>query len=150
MTGFADTILWPAVSGSAAWFATKLILNPIFEIYDLRKRAHQSIIFTSNVSEIQGREAVVSASARLREVACELQAATESLNPVSKWWFRKRHGYDLLKAGAGLIGLSNSLFDSAGGRLLHKDSVSKALKLPSEVDEKTIEMVKSSLGRPTP
>ena len=58
----------------------------------------------------------------LRRLGAKVQARNVSASPPLKW-FLSVWGYDLVRAGGGLIGLSNSLASTDGSRALHINSI---------------------------
>jgi hypothetical protein len=76
----------------------------------------------------------------LRRPGAKVQAVNVSVSSLPfvllpLRWFLSMQGYDLLRAGRGLIGLSNSLALTDGSRALHIDSIQAALKLPRDYSE---------------
>ena len=71
----------------------------------------------------------------LRRLGAKVQATNVSVSSfpfvlLPLRWFLSRQGYDLVRAGRGLIGLSNSLTKTNGSRAHHINSIQAALKLP--------------------
>ena len=92
---------------------------------------HEEIIFTGNIGEmVAGTPDYNKAVDSLRRLGARMQATNiTALSPLR--WCLSKAGYDLVKAGGGLIGLSNSLADD-GWRAQHTNSIQVALKLPRD------------------
>ena len=95
--------------GGVGWFATNFIAKPYL---DFRNLISQVIIFTGNVAPIAAdRPGYQKAQDSLRGLGAKVLATNNTASPPLRWSL-SRAGYDLDKAGGGLIGLSNSLANS--------------------------------------
>ena len=63
----------------------------------------------------------------LRRLAAKVQATYVIASPPLRWFLSVR-GYDLVKAGSGLFGLSGSLTSNDGSRAVHRNSNSGRLE----------------------
>jgi hypothetical protein len=117
------------------WVAfDRLFRKPLFDFMNLRGQVHEEIIFTGNIGgRIEG-EVKYDEAARDKAVDSLRRLAAKVLaTEASAWfplrWCLSRWGYDLVKAGNGLFGLSGSLTSNDGSRAIHKNSIQDALKL---------------------
>jgi hypothetical protein len=133
------SIMWPAIGTIlltlCGWVLVSFLGKPWLDFRDLKRRVHVEIIYSGNIGgEVQGeveynKEALNETVGSLRRLAAEMYAAKASAVRPLAWFFDKR-GYNLIKAGAGLIALSNSLETVDGSRGRHRKSIEEALKLP--------------------
>jgi hypothetical protein len=101
---------------------------------------HEEIIFTGNIDPMVAGEADhLKAFESLRRLGAKLQAMNENISSLRLVflplrWFLSKQGYDLRRAGRGLIGLSNSLALTDGSRAHQINSIQAGLKLPPPID----------------
>ena len=136
-------------AGAVAWIVLEFFGRPLRKFYDLRGETIYRLSQTANVSarfkELRDAEGEISenvekldisdeqlldlkeARKALRDLASQLRAF--ALNETHALYFVRRLGYDPMKAGAGLYGLSNSLDTYGTGRNLHKSTIETALKI---------------------
>ncbi len=120
-----------------AWFATSFFAKPLIDFLNLRSLVHEEIIFRGNIGPmVEGKPDFDKAVELLRRLGAKVQAMNENVSVSSLplvylplRWFLSKQGYDLRRAGRGLIGLSNSLA-SHDSRAPHTSSIQAALKLP--------------------
>ena len=126
--------MWPAIAsfsfGILGWLAISFFAKPYLDFLILRGQVHEEIIYTANVGSLaMNTPDYYKAVESLRRLAARVKAAKVSASrPLG--WFLSFRGYDLEKAGTGLIGLSNSLATDDGSRGIHRNSVQAGLKLP--------------------
>src|SRR5579864_6571056 len=151
--------MWAAIGsfllGGLGWIVASFFGKPLIEVYDLRRRVHEEIVYTGDISGYQfedekQRPVFLEAVENLRRLGAKVQAmnvsATESLR-----LFLSKRGYDLKLAGGGLIGLSNSLHARDGNRLVQTNAVQKGLELSrdysdEQIRDTTARMVKREVG----
>jgi hypothetical protein len=133
--------MWSAIAsfllGVVGWFFTGYLGKPWLDFMSLRSQVHQEIVFTRNIGgKAEGevnydKAAHDKAVESLRRLAAKV-LATEAIawRPL-RWWFFVR-GYNLVKAGSDLIGLSNSLTSNDGSRGDHRRSIQVCLRLPGD------------------
>lgn len=128
--------MWSAIAsillGVAGWVVASFFGKPLLDFLNLKSQVHEEIFFTRNVDAmVTGTANYDKAVDSLRRLGAKVQAANVSASPPLGWFISKC-GYDLVKAGGGLIGLSNSLAAVDGSRALHINSIQEALKLPRD------------------
>ncbi len=117
---------------------TSFFAKPLIDFLSLRSQVHEEIIFTNNVGKMgEHTDDFGKAVKSLRRLGARVQAVNENVSILSLSlvflplrWFLFKQGYDLRKAGRGLIGLSNSLAATEGGRAYETELIRAALKLP--------------------
>jgi hypothetical protein len=132
--------MWPAIwaflLGVSGWALVSFLGKPWLDFRDLKRRVHIEIIYTWNIGgevpdEVDyNKDAFNEAVGSLRRLAAEVYAAKANAVPALAWLLETWWGYNLIKAGAGLIALSSSLEKADGSRALHRKSIEEALKLP--------------------
>lgn len=135
--------MWSAIVvsfllGVVGWIVTSFFAKPLVDFLSLRSQVHEEIIFTGNISPmVAGTADHLKAVESLRRLGAKVQAMNENVSISSLWlvflplrWFLSKQGYDLRRAGRGLIGLSNSLALTDGGSAHETKSIQVALKLP--------------------
>ncbi len=130
--------MWSAIAsfllGGVGWFATSFFAKPYLDFLNLRSQVHEEVIFTGNVGPMfAGTPVYEKAVDSLRRLGAKVHATNITASSLLRWYL-PRAGYDLVKAGGGLIGLSNSLADNPGDafRANHTNSIQVGLKLPRE------------------
>jgi len=118
--------MWSAIAslllGVAGWLAASFFGKPLLDFLNLRGQVHEEVIFTANVGQMVAN-------------TCRLGAKLHATNVTTSYllrWYLSIFGYDLAKAGGGLIGLSNSLGNIVGSRAFHNNSIQVGLKLPRD------------------
>jgi hypothetical protein len=112
----------------------------LVDFLNLRSQVHEEIIFTGNIDPMVAGEADhLKAFESLRRLGAKLQAMNENISSLRLVflplrWFLSKQGYDLRRAGRGLIGLSNSLALTDGSRAHQINSIQAGLKLPPPID----------------
>lgn len=142
----------PFLLGVGGWLLTGFFGKPLLDFINLRSLVHEEIIFTGNIGgkvegEVKYDEAARDKAANsLRRLAAKVLAAE-----ASAWfplrWCLSRWGYDLVKAGSGLIGLSNSLISNDGSRGVHRHSIQDALKLPRDRADDYLRAIQEMSGQ---
>jgi hypothetical protein len=128
--------MWSAIAsillGVVGWIAASFFAKPLLDFLNLKSQVHEEIVFTGNIGTmVAGTANYDKAVNSLRRLGAKVQATNVSASrPLA--WFLSVFGYDLPKAGGGLIGLSNSLASTDGSRALHINSIQAALKLPRD------------------
>ena len=83
--------------------------RPLADFMNLRKQVHEEIVFTGNIGAIVADTPAYDQAVRsLRRLGAKVQATAATDSRLLRWFLIYR-GYDLRKAGGGLVGLSNSL-----------------------------------------
>jgi hypothetical protein len=129
-----ESFMWSAIAsfllGVVGWFVTGFFGKPLLDFLNLKSLVHEEIVFTGNVDAMVASTANYdTAVVSLRRLGAKVQATNVSASPPLQWFLSVR-GYDLVKAGRGLIGLSNSLASTDGSRAHHMNRIRAALKLP--------------------
>jgi hypothetical protein len=143
--------MWSAIAsillGVIGWFAASFFAKPLIDFLNLRSQVHEEIIFTGNVGAmVTDTPAYDKAVDSLRRLGARVQAANVSASKPLRW-FLSRAGYDLHKAGGGLIGLSNSLITTDGSRALQTNSIQVGLRLPRDYDDELLRQVVERMGK---
>jgi hypothetical protein len=129
-----SAIVLPLFVAVVGWFAFNFFAKPLVDFLSLRSQVHEEIIFTGNIDQMVAGEADhLKAFEALRRLGAKVQAMNENISSLRLVflplrWFLSKQGYDLRRAGRGLIGLSNSLTDD--GRAYETKLIQVALKLP--------------------
>jgi hypothetical protein len=126
--------MWPAIAsfllGSVGWLVASLLGTPFLDFWKLRGQVHEELIFTGNIGAmVAGKPEHENAVDSLRRLGAKVQATNVSATPPLRWFFGIL-GYDLVKAGRSLIGLSNSLAETDDIRRHHTNSIQNGLRLP--------------------
>ena len=132
--------MWSAIAsfllGVVGWFVTNFFGKPLLDFLNLRSQVHEEIIFTGNVDAMVEHKANYDKAVEsLRRLGAKVQATNVSVSSlpfVPLRWFLSKQGYDLVRAGRGLIGLSNSLASTDDSRAHHINSIQTGLKLPRD------------------
>jgi hypothetical protein len=114
------------------WIVTNFFAKPLIDFLNLRSQVHEEMIVTGNIGKmVAGTADHFKAVETLRRLGAKVQATNVSLSSlpfVPLRWCLSTWGYDLRRAGRGLIGLSNSLVE--GDRAAETSVIQAALKLP--------------------
>ena len=134
--------MWSAIAsvllGGAGWLVTSFFAKPLLDFLQLRSQVHEEIIVTGNVGPIVAHSPDFDkAMNALRRLGAKVQA-TNATGSIVLRLFLDKTGFDLRKAGGGLIGLSNSLANTDGSRALQINSVQVGLKLPRDYDDEML------------
>jgi Na+-driven multidrug efflux pump len=133
-----SAIVVPIFFAVVGWIVFNFFAKPLVDFLSLRSQVHEEIIFTRNIGPmVAGTADHLKAVESLRRLGAKVQAMDENVSISSLWlvflplrWFLSKQGYDLRRAGRGLIGLSNSLALTDGGRAYETKLIQVALKLP--------------------
>jgi hypothetical protein len=132
--------------GGVGWVATNFIAKPYLDFRNLRSQVDEEIIFTGNVAPIDVKDPryrVVSDS--LRRLGAKVLTTNKTESPLLRRVLSKQ-GYDLVKAGNSLIGLSNSLVDShPAHRVGYTDMIQVGLKLPRDSSPEFLREMKEQI-----
>ena len=117
--------------GAVGWIAINFCGKPLLDFLNLRSQVHEEIIFTNNVGKmVEHTDDYDRAVESLRRLGARVQAMNAHVSVASLpfvflplRWFLSMQGYDLASAGRGLIGLSNSLAQTGGGRAHETKSI---------------------------
>jgi hypothetical protein len=110
--------------GVVGWLGASFLGKPLLDFLNLRSQVHEEIIFTANIGRMAAGTAYDKAVDSLRRLGAKVHAT----NDVTAWlplpwhaanaanviaslplrWYLSKTGYDLVKAGGGLLGLSNT------------------------------------------
>jgi hypothetical protein len=123
--------IWGMIGGvlllALAWIANNFVVKPYLDFRNLKSQVRQELIFTANVGPMsRGTADYSNAVDSLRRLGTQVQ-----VHPLG--WYLRVCGYDLPKAGTGLVALSNSLSAYDDARTRHKNSVLTGLRLPPEL-----------------
>jgi hypothetical protein len=128
--------------GVLGWLVTSFFAKPLLDFLNLRKAVHEEIIYTGNMGESVAHTPEFETAAKaLRRLGAKVQATAVTDSKVLRW-FLDYWEYDLIKAGRGLIGLSNDLDKVDGSRALQTNTIQTGLKLPRDYDDEMIEAIK--------
>ena len=157
LTAFGGILL-----GAMGWLALEFVGRPVRGFFDLRREVHQQLMFLANVAvpskassyghsahidailaSARGIDVEAEKAAHAREVATFESAVTtlRRLGTQMKAFGETEFfaalsvrllGFDPVKAGSGLIGLSNSLHEYGQPRASHRATIEEALKLRGE------------------
>jgi hypothetical protein len=143
---------WPlnlvvgAVGGFFVWWVSNFIGEPFVRFHKLRERTQKAILFHANAKAFDSEDLATvdivthtylgknqnpnldAAKIELRHLSTELLALAKTRPIVC--WFLSRGGYNVNKAGAALLGMSNTLNEYGGERARHSDNLARALRLP--------------------
>jgi hypothetical protein len=137
-----ESFMWSALVsfllGVGGWLLTGFFGKPLLDFQNLRSQVHEEIIFTGNIGARVKGEVKYDEATRDKAVDSLRRLAAKVLATEATAWFLLRRflsmrGYDLVKAGGGLIGLSNCLSSTDGTRAVYRNSIQDALKLPATV-----------------
>jgi len=128
------------IGGVLSWFATNFVGNPIARFYKLKDEVQSSLIFYSNVGPVYEKanpkehhdwEKWLEAESTYRRLASELRVLALNYPKINH--FLTLRGYQLERASAQLIGLSNSIGQPDAMRrgmvASFRDNVERSLKL---------------------
>ena len=156
--------IWSFLLGIVGWFAVGFFGKPLLDFLNLRSQVHEEIIFTGNIGPGPGYDK--SACDKAQESLRRLGAKVHATNAVTTWlplpwhatnviaslplrWYLSKTGYDLVKAGGGLIGLCNSLADNPSDlfRAGHTNSIQVGLDLPRDRNDESLRLLKETWER---
>jgi len=145
--------MWAAIAaillGVLGWLVTNFFAKPLLDFLNLRKQVHEEIVYTGNVGAMVAETpAFDKAVDALRRLGAKVQA-TAVTDSVILHWFLAKCGYDLHKAGRGLIGLSNTLhMQQDGSRAVQTNWVQVGLKLPRDYDDAALRAIEEQIRNP--
>jgi hypothetical protein len=148
--------MWSAIAsfllGVGGWLLTGFFGKPLLDFQNLRSQVHEEIVYTRNIGGRVEGEVNYDEAAHDKAVDSLRRLAAKVLATEASAWFLLRRflavrGYDLVKAGGGLIGLSNSLASTDGSRAVHRDSIQDALKLPRDRTEHYLHVIQEMSGQ---
>jgi hypothetical protein len=116
----------------AGWFGTHFLTRPLLKVYEYREKAHELVFYTANVGETELEDdpkQFEDVSDELRRLAAQIAALSASMPPYCKPILACFH-IDLPAATRGLTGFSNSLAARDGSKLVHRQTIENALRLP--------------------
>jgi hypothetical protein len=134
MESFMWSAIAPVLFAVIGWLFIGFLGKPFLDFQNLKGEVHEAIVYTGNIGgrvegEVKyGEAAHDNAVDSLRRLAAKVQATYVIASPPLRWFLSVR-GYDLVKAGSGLFGLSGSLTSNDGSRAVHRNSIQDALKL---------------------
>ena len=119
----------------AGWFGTHFFTRPLLKVYEYREKVHELIFYIYSVGEIDGNpKQFDDVSDELRRLAAQIAALSASMPPYCKKilaYFR----VDLPSASRGLTSFSKSLAAADGSKSDHRQTIEKALRLPTVVTD---------------
>jgi hypothetical protein len=116
--------------GFLTWIVTNFLGTPVVDFRTLSEQVQEELIHTGNVGPLTAhRSEYDKAQEPLRRLGARMQSAKDTAEWPLRWYVRFR-GYDLQKASSNLIGLSNALAQTDNSRVVHRDRIQVALKLP--------------------
>ena len=114
----------------AGWFGTHFFTRPLLKVYEYREKVHELVFYTYSVGETEDNpKQFEDVSDELRRLAAQIAALSASMPPYCKTILAYFH-VDLTAASRGLTGFSNSLAKGDGSKLVHRQTIEKALRLP--------------------
>src|SRR5271154_4826914 len=131
MESFMSSAITSFLLGVLGWIVINSFGKPLLDFLSLRSEVHEEIIFTNNVGKmVEHTDDYDKAVESLRRLGARVQAMNANVSVSSLpfvflplRWFLSKQGYDLAKAARGLIGLSNSLAVTDGGRAYETKSI---------------------------
>jgi hypothetical protein len=116
------------LAGVVGWAIANILWRPFQRVEELRRRAHEDLIFYANIGVGSPDSDLEAAHLALRKVGAALVAEAESAwRPIkiwTKWW-----GWDLLRAGQFLVQMANAI-DITDMKINLRQGVFDALGLP--------------------
>ena len=124
--------------------------KPLLDFLNLRSQVHEEIIFTGNIGPGPGydKSACDKAQESLRRLGAKVQATSITASRLLRRYL-SRTGYDLAKAGDGLIGLSNSMGDDPSDffRARYTNSIQVGPNLPRDRNDESMRLLKETCER---
>jgi hypothetical protein len=138
--------LAPVAVALVSWVVFNAIGKPLLRFFDLRTEVRRTTILYDHVRARRrdadtlsaadedmtpdNFERLVEAENQYRDLASQLRAFADTQSPTSAVlrWF----GFDLRKASAGLVGLSNTINTYGKTRAFQKQTINEALRFPGE------------------
>jgi hypothetical protein len=136
--------LAPIAVALVSWVVFNTIGKPLLRFFDLRTEVRRTTILYDNVRARRrdadtlavadedmtpdNFERLQEAENQYRDLASQLRAFADTQSPTSavlRWL-----GFDLRKASAGLIGLSNTIHTYGKTRAFQKQTINEALRFP--------------------
>jgi hypothetical protein len=118
------------LAGAVGWGVTNYFLKPTQRIEDLRRRAHEELIFNANIDPSSPDGDRAAARLALRRIASQLLSESESATGVVRYWVCVHRRWELETAGRHLMSEANTI-DHPTLRGEARDKVIQALRLPS-------------------
>jgi hypothetical protein len=143
-----------AIGGIFTWLAAEYFTRQVARFNELRLQIAEEMFFVANIDRNpkndSDKAALNDAVTRFRRLGMQLQALNATLSGTSRYYLRQR-GFDPLKAGQGIIGLSNTL-PCADPKLdqdyaITRHDVEKSLRLVQTYTDKQIEKIRSEVER---
>jgi hypothetical protein len=145
--------MWSAIAsvllGVVGWLGVSFVGKPLLDFLNLRSQVHEEIIFTGNVGPMAtGGSDYEKAEDSLRRLGAKVHATNATASLPLRWYLSKA-GYDLVRAGGGLIGLCNSLRDDPSNfvRARHTNSIQVGLNLPRDRNDESMRLLKETWER---
>jgi hypothetical protein len=134
--------------GVVGWLGVSFFGKPLLDFLNLRSQVHEEIIFTANIGRMAAGTVCDKAQESLRRLGAKLNAGNATASYLLRRYLSKA-GYDLVKAGDGLIGLSNSLADDPSDfpRARCTNSIQVGLNLPRDRNDEAMRLLKEIWDR---
>jgi hypothetical protein len=124
---------------------TNFWLAPILAFYAVHQEVHETLFFAADLAHDADQSRIEETRASLRRLAARLSALTVWPNRFPHWWFRFKR-LQPAAASQGLIGFSNSLRNTDGRKVVHRDTIERSLGLPRTSTDRAIEAVRARLA----
>jgi hypothetical protein len=147
MSGALSTVIVGLLFGAVGWMVTSYFVKPVERVEEQRRKAHEEVVFHSNLGEESSEGAVMAAVSALRRAAVALIASAESAPRLVHWYIRWQ-GWNLNEAGRQLLTMSNQFGKNVEPNLkiVARDNLARALRLPPLYSRETTIAARSALG----
>lgn len=136
-------LLGTILVGVIAWWVTNWIARPIVEFDLLRRQTREELNFWKHLSKDSKQKE--QGSDALRRLSARIEAMATS-GSLPRQYFKFR-GYDLTAAHSNLSGLANVDGSSGDERLICRNKVELALKLPTSETPERIDRINDRIER---
>jgi hypothetical protein len=132
----------------AGWLVTNFVAKPYLNFWNLRSQVHEEIVFTANVAPIDvGSPRYLEVADSLRRLGAKVLTTNNTAFPPLRLYLSKA-GFDLAKAGDGLIALSKSLADSGPHhRAIYTNRIQVGLKLQRDYTDDDLCQMKKEISQ---
>jgi hypothetical protein len=143
------TFIVGLIGGAIGWWLAYHFAKPVERVDDLRRRAHEELIFYANIGTSPPEEEWRAAITVLRKMAAGLIASSESASPLVHWYIRLNK-WNLEEAGGLLLAKSNIIGKPVDPNLaiVADDNLCFALGLPATYSKESVLMARNALGVP--
>jgi hypothetical protein len=138
----AANVVWPIVLGFLGWLVFQLIGRPIRDFLDLRREIRRRMLQFGNVPVFRpapGKENLdvsdlIPGAKEARDIFRDLGSQMRSFGETEHGatWILERLGFDPVKAGKSLFGLSNTIAKHGPDRSVHRKDINAALRIEGD------------------